>query len=334
MSLPTLHPLLDSSSALAHPVTRLCLWLVAAALILAPVVLLALQAMGRLSPQNKSEAWARYRGWLWVVPVIVAPVLWCRLGAMLLVVGVTLLAYREFARATGLFRHRGLSALVVLFIAMMGLAALDHWYAMFLAIPPLGMAMLAGFAVLSDQPSGYLQRVALASVALSLLGAGLMHLAYFANALDYRPILCMLLLCTQGGDIAAYGFGKAFGRRKLFPNTSPEITLGGHLGAFFVTTALAAVLGRMVFEDTMIAQWPRLLGLSLLIAVGAQLGDLVLSSIKRDLGMKDLAQVLPGHGGVSDRVNSLMLVAPVVFHYVLWCVGVGLERPARIFTGP
>ena len=69
------------------------------------------------------------------------------------------------------------------------------------------------------------------------------------------------------------------------------------------------------------------------VVIGAQFGDLVLGSIKRDLGVKDLAGTLPGHGGISDRVNSLLLVAPAAFHFVGYLVGVGLDKPARIFTG-
>jgi phosphatidate cytidylyltransferase len=66
--------------------------------------------------------------------------------------------------------------------------------------------------------------------------------------------------------------------------------------------------------------------------VFGQLGDLMLSSIKRDLGIKDVGAVIPGHGGILDRANSLLLVAPAVFHYVGYFRGFGLDRPVRLFT--
>lgn len=69
------------------------------------------------------------------------------------------------------------------------------------------------------------------------------------------------------------------------------------------------------------------------ICVGGQLGDLMLSSIKRDLGIKDMGTLIPGHGGLLDRFDSLLLVAPAVFHYVRYFIGIGLDQPARILSG-
>ena len=64
-----------------------------------------------------------------------------------------------------------------------------------------------------------------------------------------------------------------------------------------------------------------------------QLGELVLGSIKRDIGIKDMGAVLPGHGGILDRFNSLLLVSPAVFHLVKYLVGIGEGQPVRVFTG-
>lgn len=324
----------DASQALAHPVTRGCLIGIAAAFVLAPMLLLVLQATGKLTPQTKKDAWIRYRTWLWIAPLAIAPIVWCKLGAVLLITCVSLLAYREYARATGFFRHRALSAIVAIAIMTMGIAALDNWYGLFVAVGPLAVVAIAGSAVLADQPKGYVQRIALGAVGLMLLGSALMHLAYFTNYADYRPVLLMLIVCTQVSDIAAYCCGKAFGKRKLFANTSPNKTLGGHLGAFVVTLLLGAWLAHLVFAGTAIDTWHRLLFMGVLLAIGAQFGDLVLGSIKRDIGVKDLAQTLPGHGGISDRVNSLLLVSPAAFHFVGYCIGIGLQQPIRIFTNP
>ena len=76
-----------------------------------------------------------------------------------------------------------------------------------------------------------------------------------------------------------------------------------------------------------------LLGLGLVVSLSGQFGDLMLSSIKRDLGVKDIGQVLPGHGGLLDRFDSLLLAAPAYFHYVGYFRGFGLDQPVRILTG-
>ena len=324
--------LFDTTGALDHPVTRTALAISAAALAATPLVMLALQAMGKVSEKTRRDVWTRYFTWLWLTPAIVLPIVWCPLSAVLMFTLASILCYRELSRATGLFRERAISAVVVIGILALGFAAADRWYGFFVAITPLTMTFIAVVGVLPDRPKGYLQRVSLAAVSFLLFGSGLMHLAYMTVDVNYRPILCALVLCAQGSDIAAYCCGKAFGHRKLFANTSPNKTLGGHLGALLITAPLAAYLMHLTLPNTPIDRWWWLAAFGLVIAICAQFGDLVLGSIKRDLGVKDLAVTLPGHGGFSDRFNSLLLVAPAAFHIIGYLVGFGLDRPVRILS--
>jgi phosphatidate cytidylyltransferase len=188
-------------------------------------------------------------------------------------------------------------------------------------------------AILPDQPRGYIQRVALGVLGFVLFGSCLGHLGYFANDANYRPILLMILLTVELNDVFAYIAGKTFGRRKLAPNTSPNKTVGGALGALVLTTLVVAVLARFVFEGTVLARPIHLVTLGVLISVMGQFGDLMLSSIKRDLDLKDMGVLLPGHGGLLDRFDSLILVGPAVFHYVNYFVGVGDAFPHVITKG-
>lgn len=322
--------LFNISDPFAHPVTRWTVVVAGAVLILGLPLAYGLSRAGLVSPKTFADVRTRHITWMFLAPAIVVPILLCAGAAMALVCVLSLLCYREFARATGLFRHRLLSAIVALAIVALTVAAADNWYRLFVALPPLTIAVLAGAGVLADQPKGYLQRVSLAAMAFLLFGVCLGHLAYMANHADYRPLLCLVLVCAQGSDVLAYITGKAFGRRKLFPNTSPNKTLGGHLGALVLITPLAAWLAHLVFPGTRLDTPVYLLIFGLIVGVGAQLGDLVLGSIKRDLGIKDLAATLPGHGGFTDRCNSLLLIAPAVFHYVNYFVGIGADRPARV----
>lgn len=322
--------LFSFQDALAQPATRVFLWIILGAFVAAPLVMLALH--GRMSEATRRDAWTRYRTWLLIAPAFLAPVIFTPATAIVAVAVVSILCYREFARATGLFRERSLSAIVAVGIVLVACTSLDHWYGMFTALTPLTVIVIAAAAVLPDSPQGYLQRVSLASVAFLLFGSGLGHLGYVANDPGYRAILLLILVSVQLNDIFAYVCGKSFGRRKLFPRTSPGKTLGGHLGALVLTTAFAAAMGHLVFEGTALDRWPALLALGLIISVGGQLGDLVLGSIKRDIGVKDLASTLPGHGGFLDRMNSSLLVAPAVFHFVGYALGYGLAREPRVFS--
>jgi phosphatidate cytidylyltransferase len=318
-------------SAFAHPATVGITVFLAALLIVTPVIFEVLQWCGRLTPTLRKELYARYFSWLVLVPLMVVPILLGRLWTIAALGLLSILAYREFARATGFFRHRGLSATVALGIGLMIFAIADHWYGFFVALPSLVVSLLVIVAVGADQPKGYLQRVAIAIFAFLLFGVCLAHVGYFANDRNYRPILLLILLCVEINDVFAFCCGKLFGRRKLAPHTSPGKTWGGALGAFVLTTALFATVGSWVFAGTVLAAPVHLATMGALLSFTGQLGDLVISSVKRDLGIKDMAATIPGHGGLLDRFDSLLFVGPALFHYIGFFMGVGLDQAARIW---
>lgn len=148
-----------------------------------------------------------------------------------------------------------------------------------------------------------------------------------ANDRNYRPIVLTLLLCVALNDVLAFTVGK------LLPATSPGKTVSGALGALALVAPLVAWLAHGIFAGTPIDRPWLLLSLGALVSVAAQAGDLMLSSIKRDLGIKDMGVTLPGHGGILDRYNSLLLVAPASFHLIGYYVGFGLDQPVRLITG-
>jgi phosphatidate cytidylyltransferase len=325
--------LFGTRSALDDPFVARTVLAVAVMLAVAPLVIWVLGRLGIARGKLLKDLWERWVSWLVLVPLIVAPVL---LGAAYVMVAVgllSLLCYREYARATGLFRQRTISLIVVLGILLLTFASLDCWYGLFVALWPLTVGLIAAVAIMADQPAGYVQRVGLGVLGFMLFGSCLGHLGFFCNDINYRRIMVWLLLCVEMNDIFAYICGKSFGKRKLVPHTSPNKTVGGAVGALALTTILAAFMGQYVFPNTVLAQPGHLLIMGLLIGILGQLGDLLLSSIKRDVGIKDMGSTFPGHGGVLDRFNSLLLVAPAIFHYVGYYFGVARLGPVRIFSG-
>lgn len=319
--------------AFDHPVTVAIVAAAAGVIAIAFAVIGAMTAMGRGTPELRRELWLRTGSWCLLLPLMMGPVL---LGREWVIGAVTLLGLaclREFDRATGLFRQPLITGIVVLGILFANFAALDHWYGFFVALWPLTVGVIVIGTIPQDRPAGYVQRTALGIFAYMLFGAGLAHLSYMANEPGYRPILLMLLTTVALSDVAAFTVGKLIGGKKLVPATSPNKSIAGAVGALVVTTLLVAGLSALIFRGTPMAQPHWLLAFGVIVAIGAQAGDLMLSSIKRDIGIKDMGTILPGHGGVLDRFNSLLLVAPAAFHFIGYFVGFGLDQPTRLITG-
>jgi phosphatidate cytidylyltransferase len=319
--------------AFDHPVTVAITAFVALVLLIVPAVIWILAYGGRVKDAQQKELWTRYTSWLVLIPLMLGPVLLGAAWTIAAVLVLSLACYREFARITGLFRAKAVSLVVVVGIFAVTFAVADNWYGFFVALFPLTVGTIAAVAILPDHPEGYIQRVALGVFAFVLFGGSLGHLGYMANDTNYRPLILLILLAVEANDVFAYVVGKTFGHRKLAPYTSPNKTVAGAAGAIVLTTLLVMPLGHYVFEGTKLDRPTALAALGLIISIVGQFGDLMLSSIKRDLGIKDTGITIPGHGGLLDRFDSLILVAPAVFHFVHYLVGLGAGQPARIFTG-
>ena len=245
---------------------------------------------------------------------------------------LSLTCYYEFARATGLRGEMAINTVVVCGIGLVTFAIVDHYDRLFFASAALTVVALAVVTIPGDRPQGYVQRVALAIFGFLLFGyslgyvGNLANVADLGNGADYRSLVVTIMLAVALNDIFAYCVGKVFGGRKLLPHTSPGKTVAGSLGALILASPIIALLFHVVLRGTPADRWPILLTLGMGISILGQLGDLVLSSIKRDVGIKDLGTAIPGHGGFLDRFDSLILVAPAVYHYLSFFLGPLADR--------
>src|SRR5438270_7346867 len=268
--------------------------------LLAPLLIFIVTRTANSAPDKRKELWDRYRSWIWLAAFILIPVLAGAFWTILAVGTLSFLCYREYARITGLFRERTISLIVAIGILLITFAALDNWYRLFVALFPLIVAVIATGGLIPDQPKGYIQRVGLGVLGFALFGSALGNLGYMANDWNYRPILLLIIFAVELNVIFAYICGHLFGRRKFVPNTSPNKTVGGALGAIILTTPLVAVIAHFIWTNTALDNPICLGGLGIIVSIVGQFGDLMLSAIKRDLGLKNTSRLIPGHGGLLD----------------------------------
>ena len=260
--------------------------------------------------------------WSWILMAGIGIIV-VFLGRVPTIVGVTLLAilaFKEFARASGLYRDWWTTGAVYAGIVMVGIASLvSHprgeeqgpgWYGFFVAVPVFAIALILVIPVLRNRARGELQRMALAIVGFIYIGWMFGHLGFLANARNAYGFVCFIIFATAICDVAAFTFGKIFGRHPLRSEISPNKTWEGAVGALVVAMILPWALR---FSFPFFGAWQLILA-GLIVGIGGQLGDLSISVIKRDIGTKDMAATIPGHGGILDRIDSLIYAAPLFLH--------------------
>jgi phosphatidate cytidylyltransferase len=276
--------------------------------------------------KNIASVWNTYRGWLVMVPLVLGTIF---LGRTAIIVGVALLAifgFKEFARATGLYNDWWLTGLVYLGIGLLAVASLvtdprlghPGWYGLFMSLPTYVVGAVLLIPILRNRAKGQLQLVALAILGFVYFGWMFSHLGFLANTEHAYGYILFLIFAVEINDIAAFTSGKLFGKHKLRENISPNKTIEGAVGAVCIALLVPWLLW---FSFPHFSVWD-LVVTGLIVGVGGQLGDLVISYIKRDIGIKDMGAVIKGHGGILDRVDSMIFVAPIFFHVVRWVHGI------------
>jgi phosphatidate cytidylyltransferase len=320
--------------AFDHPVVIAAVVLILVAEVTSGGTIALLYHLGRIDRARFESVMARWRSWLWLSLLMLLPILLGAAWVMAAVCLLSLLCYREYAHATGLFREKTISTVIVLGILLVTFAVIDNYSRLFFASAALTAGLIAIITIPQDRPKGYIQRVALAVLGFLLFGYSFGYIGFISNAANYRPIIVLILLGTELNDVFAFCVGKLVGGPKIIPNTSPGKTVAGCAGALVLTTALVAVLGHWVFAGTAVDHPVPLLVLGTGLSILGQFGDLLLSSIKRDVGIKDIGTVIPGQGGLLDRFDSLVLVPPAAYHFLSFLLGpLGSGEAERIITG-
>ncbi|STX52467.1 phosphatidate cytidylyltransferase [Legionella busanensis] len=194
------------------------------------------------------------------------------------------------------------------------------WYGMFIIFIPVYMFLFIPFRLLiNQQPQGFLKAAGTIQWGLMITVFALSHMAYLL-ALPNIPetastgagLLFYLVFLTQFNDVAQYTCGKLFGKHKIIPAISPKKTWEGFIGGMIITIGCAILLYPLLTPFTLYLA----IYSGLIISAAGFVGDITISAIKRDLSIKDTGSLIPGHGGILDRIDSLTYAAPIFFHLV------------------
>jgi phosphatidate cytidylyltransferase len=304
---------------------------VAAALVAATVIVVA--TAKRLPDKDSRELRLRIRTWWIIVAMFGVAVLFNRVGVLLFFALVSTLALREyFALVPPRAANWRVLAWAYLSIPFQYYWIYSEWYGMFIIFIPVYLFLLLPTRlVLLGLTEGFVQSTAALHWGLMTTVFSISHAAYLlilnpganprvalhaaadVNAASFGPgLLLFLILLTELNDISQYLWGKSLGRARLAPRVSPGKTWAGFLGGVATTTLMAAAIGPWLTS----MDRPRATIAGLIIALAGFAGDLSISAVKRDLGVKDSGASLPGHGGILDRIDSLTYSAPLFFHYV------------------
>jgi phosphatidate cytidylyltransferase len=206
-------------------------------------------------------------------------------------------------------------------------AAAVGLYTPSLAVPAVAMLTILSAVIWVRGTAGRPIGAAAATVLGALYTGGLLSFGYALREHPYAvgdragtALVAFPLVLTWASDIGAYAVGRTIGGRKLIPSVSPGKTVSGALGGLVVTVIAAWAYARFVLAPTalltMSVQGAMVFGA--IISVAAQVGDLTESLFKREAKMKDSSRLIPGHGGLLDRLDSLLFVLPVAYLLFDW----------------
>ncbi|MEM7193213.1 MAG: phosphatidate cytidylyltransferase [Pseudomonadota bacterium] len=288
-----------------------------AVLIAATAIVLALKFA---KPGEMGELTQRTASWWWMIGAFTFAIAANQTVAIVFLALISYLALKEYLSLIPTRRiDRGLLLFAYLAVPIQYWWAGIDWYTMFLVFVPVWMFLFfPALMALRGDTQNFFRAVGMLSWGLMLTVFCLSHLAMLLVSGEvHNPVgggaglLFFVVVLTQFNDVAQYTWGKLFGRHKVTPSVSPNKTWEGLAGGIVTTIVLAMLIGP--YLTPMDHLWSAIAGA--VIGIAGFLGDINISAVKRDLGVKDSGGLIPGHGGILDRVDSLTYAAPAFFHF-------------------
>ena len=263
---------------------------------------------------------ARINAWWVMILIIFAAAALGFYGVIGLFFVISFMALREFLSLLYIRRgdHLALAACFYVILPLQYFLVAIDWFSMFtIFIPVYGFLFLPILSALLGDTAHFLDRSTKVQWALMISVFCISHipaiLTLDIEGFEGKKLLLMifLILVVQSSDVLQYVWGKLFGKHKIAPKLSPSKTVEGFGGG----VVSASVLGGLLYWLTPFNPVQAVL-MSLLICLMGFLGGLVMSAMKRSMGVKDWGNMISGHGGMLDRMDSLCFAAPIFFHVV------------------
>lgn len=279
--------------------------------------------VGLINPKaNLAELKSRTKSWWVMATIFVGATLINTTISFVALAMLSFVAFRELYSALG-FRESDRRAIFWAFIAIpiQYYLAYIGWYGAYIIFIPIVMFLFLPMRlVLKGDTNDIIKSMSLLQWVLMLTVFGISHMAYLLSLPEVagfesggRGLLLFLVFLTEINDVMQFTWGKLLGKHKIIPKVSPNKTWEGFIGGVISTT----IIGYFLAFLTPLSDY-QVIFVSFMLAISGFVGDIVMSSIKRDIGVKDMGNSIPGHGGILDRIDSLAYTAPVFFHLVYY----------------
>ncbi len=299
------------------------LWALGGLYVLLGSASLIVGVLKRRDPERHGELVARVNSWWVMISLFTLAILVSTRLSIILFALISFLALKEYlAMITTRRADRRVVFWAFVAIPVQYYWVAIGWYGLFIIFIPVYLFLLIPTRmVLIGETKGFLHAAGTLHWGLMTTVFSLSHAAYLLALPQTTPtpaggagLLFFLVFLSQFNDVAQYTWGKLFGKHPVVPKVSPKKTVEGLLGGVLTTTLAAWLLAPWL--TPLEGVWAPVAGL--LIGLSGFFGDVVISALKRDIGVKDSGTLIPGHGGIMDRVDSLTFTAPLFFHYLYY----------------
>ena len=277
---------------------------------------------GKMKPQaNLTELKLRTKSWwgmatMFILAAVINPLISYFAFGLL-----SFMALRELATISKNVRDADRRVLIWCYIAIpiQYVLAYNGLFNLFVIFIPIVMFIWIPFMlVMRGETTEIGRSMSVLPTQLMLTVFSLSHLAFLLSLPEIagfnaggRGLLLFIVFITEINDVFQFTWGKLLGRHKIIPKISPNKTWEGFIGGILTTTIIGYFLRFLTpFSET------EALVVSFIVACAGFVGDVVVSAVKRDIGLKDTGTLIPGHGGILDRIDSLSITAVVFFHIV------------------